>query len=54
MQVSDAIVAADKDGIIQFWNPGAESVFAYSHGDAISQSLDIIIPERCGRAIGWA
>jgi PAS domain S-box-containing protein len=24
---SDAIVAADKDGVIRFWNPGAERIF---------------------------
>src|SRR4029079_11897752 len=43
---SDAIVASDKDGIIQFWNPGAERIFGYTSGDAIGKSLDIIIPER--------
>jgi PAS domain S-box-containing protein len=49
---SDAIVAADKDGIIKFWNPGAERIFGYTSGDAIGQSLDIIIPERL-RARHW-
>jgi PAS domain S-box-containing protein len=43
---SDAIVAADKEGIIRFWNPGAERIFGYASADAIGQSLDIIIPER--------
>ena len=43
---SDAIVGADKDGVIFFWNPGAERIFGYSRADAIGQSLDIIIPER--------
>jgi PAS domain S-box-containing protein len=43
---SDAIVAADKDGIIFFWNPGAERIFGYPGADAVGQSLDIIIPER--------
>jgi PAS domain S-box-containing protein len=43
---SDAIVAADKDGIIRFWNPGAERIFGHANGAAIGQSLDIIIPER--------
>jgi PAS domain S-box-containing protein len=42
---SDAIVAADKEGVIFFWNPGAERIFGYSRADAIGQSLDIIIPE---------
>ena len=43
--VSDAIVAADKDGIIRFWNPGAERIFGYASADAVGQSLDIIIPQ---------
>jgi PAS domain S-box-containing protein len=43
---SDAIVAADKDGIIVFWNPGAERIFGYLSDKAVGQSLDIIIPER--------
>ena len=43
---SDAIIAADKQGIIRFWNPGAERIFGYASGAAIGQSLDIIIPER--------
>jgi len=43
---SDAIVAADKHGIIYFWNPGAERIFGYASAEAVGQSLDIIIPER--------
>jgi PAS domain S-box-containing protein len=43
---SDAIVAADTEGTIRFWNPGAERIFGYRSADAIGQSLDIIIPER--------
>ena len=43
---SDAIVAADRDWMIGFWNPGAGRLFGYSHDDAISRSLDFIIPER--------
>jgi PAS domain S-box-containing protein len=42
---SDAIVASDKDGIIQFWNPGAERIFGYTSDDAVGKSLDIIIPK---------
>jgi PAS domain S-box-containing protein len=41
---SDAIVAADRDGIIGFWNPGAVRLFGYSHDEAMSRSLDLIIP----------
>jgi PAS domain S-box-containing protein len=43
---SDAIIAADHDGIIRFWNPGAERIFGHASGEAIGQSLDLIIPER--------
>lgn len=43
---SDAIVAADREGVIRFWNPGAERIFGYSSSEAVGQSLDIIIPER--------
>jgi PAS domain S-box-containing protein len=43
---SDAIIGADREGIIRFWNPGAERIFGYSSDDAVGRSLDIIIPER--------
>jgi PAS domain S-box-containing protein len=43
---SEAIIAADRDGIIRFWNPGAERIFGHSAADAIGRSLDLIIPER--------
>jgi PAS domain S-box-containing protein len=43
---SDGIVAADRDGIIVFWNPGAERIFGHASDAAIGRSLDIIIPER--------
>ena len=44
--LSDAIVAADREGTIVFWNPGAERIFGYASAAALGQSLDIIIPER--------
>lgn len=44
--VSDAIVAADAEGRIVFWNPGAERIFGHAAADALGQSLDLIIPER--------
>ena len=43
---SDAIIAADKEGVIVFWNPGAERIFGYASTDVIGRSLDIIIPAR--------
>jgi PAS domain S-box-containing protein len=43
---SDAIIAADKEGKIFFWNPGAERIFGHTSADAVGHSLDIIIPDR--------
>jgi PAS domain S-box-containing protein len=42
----DAILYADREGIIQFWNKGAERIFGVPSDQAIGQSLDIIIPEK--------
>jgi len=43
---SDAIVVADHNGIIRFWNPGAERIFGHAEDEAIGRLLDLIIPER--------
>lgn len=32
---ADAIVPADKDGIIRFWNGGAERIFGYTASEAV-------------------
>ncbi len=42
----DAIIFADREGIIRLWNSGAEAIFGYSGIEAIGQDLDIIIPEK--------
>jgi PAS domain S-box-containing protein len=52
LESSDAIVASDRDGIVRFWNSGAERMFGYGAAEALGQSLDIIIPERL-RARHW-
>jgi PAS domain S-box-containing protein len=52
-EAPDAIVYADSQGVIRFWNHGAERVFGFAEGEALGQSLDIIIPERL-RARHWA
>jgi PAS domain S-box-containing protein len=43
---ADAVIEADSQGIVRFWNPGAERIFGFSPAEAIGQSLDIIIPAR--------
>jgi PAS domain S-box-containing protein len=50
---SDAIIATDREGLINFWNPGAVRIFGFSAEEAVGQSLDIIIPENL-RARHWA
>ena len=49
---SDAIVVADRDGVIRFWNPGAERIFGHAKDEVVGRSLDVIIPERL-RARHW-
>ena len=44
-EAPDAILTADRNGIIIYWNRGAEQIFGYSAADAVGQSLDLIIPE---------
>ena len=41
----DAVVVADASGKIRLWNAGAERLFGFSKAEALTQSLDIIIPE---------
>jgi PAS domain S-box-containing protein len=48
----DAIVFADRDGVIRLWNAGAAAMFGYGADEAVGQTLDLIIPERL-RARHW-
>lgn len=49
---AEAIIFADPEGVIRFWNAGAERVFGFSAAEAVGESLDLIIPER-QRARHW-
>ena len=40
----DAVIYADAEGIIRYWNRGAERIFGFPATEAAGQSLDIIIP----------
>lgn len=44
--VPDAVVYADRDGIIRIWNAGAEAMFGFGAAEAVGQTLDLIIPEK--------
>lgn len=48
----DAILLSDKEGVIRFWNRGAEALFGHTATEAVGQSLDLIIPENL-RARHW-
>lgn len=45
-QAPDAILISDREGIIRFWNAGAEQMLGYSSAEAVGQSLDLFIPEK--------
>lgn len=42
----DAIVYADAEGHIRFWNAAATRIFGFSESEATGARLDLIIPER--------
>lgn len=44
--IPDAVVFSDREGLVRFWNAGAERIFGFSPAEAMGRSLDIIIPER--------
>lgn len=52
-QSADAIIYADREGKICLWNFAAERLFGFDAGQAVGQSLDLIIPEHL-RARHWA
>lgn len=41
----DAIIVSDREGIIRYWNRGAELLFGHTPPEAVGRSLDLIIPE---------
>ena len=48
----DAVIYADAEGRIRFWNRAASRIFGYGDDEALGESLDLIIPERL-RARHW-
>lgn len=43
---ADAIVYADRDGRIRYWNGAAARIFGFAETEASGRSLDLIIPQR--------
>lgn len=50
--IADAVIYADREGIIRAWNRGAEALFGYPAEAVLGQSLDLIIPDHL-RAAHW-
>ncbi|MHA2789395.1 PAS domain-containing protein [Corynebacterium sp. S7] len=51
----DAVIYADRKGVIRFWNDAATTLFGYSREEALGKSLDLIVPEKHRNAhwTGW-
>jgi PAS domain S-box-containing protein len=45
-EIPEAVIFADPTGVIRLWNSGAETMFGHSAGEAVGQTLDLIIPDR--------
>ncbi|MES5818281.1 PAS domain S-box protein [Streptomyces sp. RG80] len=45
-QAPDGIVIVDGEGLIRYWNRGAERIFGFPAAEVAGRSLDVIIPER--------
>ena len=48
----EAVIYADAEGRMRFWNAAAVRLFGYDESEALGASLDLIIPERL-RARHW-
>lgn len=48
----EAVIFTDRQGLVRLWNRAAEAMFGYAAGEALGQSLDLIVPERF-RARHW-
>ena len=51
-QVADAVIYANRAGVITRWNRASAALFGFSAQDALGQNLDLIIPEHL-RASHW-
>ena len=49
-QTAEAVVYANRDGVIERWNAAATAMFGYPPAEVLGQSLDVMIPEHLRRA----
>ena len=48
----DAVIFADREGKIRFWNRAAVRIFGFAENEALGETLDLIVPEGL-RACHW-
>jgi PAS domain S-box-containing protein len=53
-QAGDAVIFADRSGIIRRWNRAAQALFGFAAEEALGQNLDLIIPAHLRAATGAA
>ena len=49
-RAQEAVIMADRDGIIRLWNRGAEIIFGFGAHEALGRNLDLIVPEKLRHA----
>ena len=49
-QAAEAVVYANRHGVIERWNAAAARMFGFSATEALGQSLDLMIPEHLRKA----
>ena len=49
-QALEAMIFADREGVIRIWNARCEALFGYAASEAVGRSLDLIIPQHLREA----
>jgi len=49
-QTAEAVIYANRQGVIERWNAAAAAMFGYTAAEAQGQSLDLMIPEHLRKA----
>lgn len=49
-QTAEAVIYANRQGVIERWNAAAAAMFGYAATEALGQNLDLMIPEHLRKA----
>ena len=49
-QMAEALIYANREGIIERWNASAQVMFGFSAAEALGHNLDLMIPEHLRKA----